>query len=108
MSQDERAARAAEIRALRADGWTIPVIADRLGVSRSRLYQILAADRAAEDERLARTRFPMCPAELAVRLAQRFPTAEAVCAAEDGELASIRRIGPKQLRMLRARYPHRA
>lgn len=107
MSEDGRAARAAEIRALRAEGLTIPAVAARLGVSRSRVYQILAADRAAENERTARTRFPMCPPALAVRLAHRFATAKAVCAAEDGELVSIRRIGPKQLQMLRARYPHR-
>ncbi len=108
MNPDEPAARAAEIRALRADGWTIQAIAARLGVSRSRVYQILGADRATEDERAARARFPMCRPALALRLARRFPDAAAVCAAEDRELASIRHMAPQQLRALRARYPHRA
>lgn len=108
MSADGPAARAAEIRALRAEGRTILAVAACLGVSRARVYQILAADQAAEDEQTARTRFPMCPPELAARLALRFPDAAAVCAAEDGELVSIRSIGPKQLQKLRARYPRRA
>ncbi len=108
MSSDELATRAAEIRALRAQGQSVRAIADQLGVSRSRLYQILAADRATTDERAVHARFPMLTFELAARLAPRFLDAAAVCAADDDELLSIRHMGPAQLRKLRARYPRRA
>lgn len=100
--------RAAAIRTLQTQGLTVPAIARRLGVSRSRIYQVLAAEPMTAAERAACERFEMLPADLAARLASRFRDADAVCAAEDHELLSLRALGPRQLHKLRQRYPHRA
>jgi len=104
----DRGKRAAEITSLRAQGLTAPAIAERLGVSRSRIYQIMAAELVTAEDRAVWTRFAMLPSDLAARLAHRFHDAAAVCAASDDELLSLRGLGPRQLQKVRQRYPHRA
>jgi hypothetical protein len=64
-----------------------------------------ARRRKLEGSTAARARFPDLLPQLAVRLAQRFPDDDAVRAADDAELLSMRHMGPQQFRKLRARYP---
>lgn len=84
---------------------SLRAIAAILGVTAEwvRQIELRGSPRPAQDAALAR--FPDLKPDLAVRLAERFADAAAVCAADDKELLSMRRLGVVQFARLRARYP---
>jgi hypothetical protein len=73
--------RGAEIAALRAQGSRLRVAAERLGLSPSRVHQLLLETPLTDAQAAAVERFPGFPRELAAALDARYPDATALAAA---------------------------
>jgi len=90
---------------MRADGMSLRAVAAIFGVTAEWVRQIELRGSLRPEQDAALARFPELKPDLAVRLAERFADAAAVCAADDKELLSMRGLGVVQFARLRARYP---